>query len=107
MIETRPMMRATVHSTHSFRGPLIMMMAAPAKKITRPLPRSPATTAAPKGTMSIAQNLTYSLTESMRPLYCAPSEATKKIVMSLASSTGWKVSPISGILIHPVMPLAL
>ena len=31
----------------------------------------------------------------------------KKIVMILASSTGWKVNPMSGILIQPVMPLAL
>ena len=42
----------------------------------------------PKGIASIPQSLTYSRTLSIRPLYCAPSDAMKKIVMSLASSTG-------------------
>ena len=86
--ETAPTSTAIVQSTHSFLGPLIMMMQAPEKNTTSPLPRSPATTAAPKGIASIPQSLTYSRTLSIRPLYCAPSDAMKKIVMSLASSTG-------------------
>ena len=62
---------------------------------------------APKGTASMPQSFTYSRTESILPLYWAPSPAIMNTVMILASSTGWKVSPMPGIWIQPVMPMAL
>ena len=53
---TAPTMSAIVGTTHLEGAPEQMMMAAPAKRITRPVPRS-VMTSRPRGRSSVPQSL--------------------------------------------------